>query len=120
MSAKKILAALMLNGANRQKYGELKRSMAENYVMGMSAYPKSPEVVFHILTAYKLHAGWNKRRHDTGAAHEEGAMFARTEGNNWKANVTCHNYKKKRPIKQECPNKKKAQDQCQRSRGRSG
>ena len=30
----KFLAALMLNGANCDKYGELKRSMAENYVTG--------------------------------------------------------------------------------------
>jgi hypothetical protein len=41
----KFLAALMLNGANRDKYGELKRSMAENYVTGTSEYPESPEVV---------------------------------------------------------------------------
>jgi hypothetical protein len=32
----KFLAALMLNGANHDKYGELKRSMAENYVTGTS------------------------------------------------------------------------------------
>jgi hypothetical protein len=30
----KFLVALMLNGANRDKYGELKCSMAENYVKG--------------------------------------------------------------------------------------
>jgi hypothetical protein len=41
----------MLKGANRQKYGKLKRSMAWNYIMGMSEYSKSPEVVLHILTA---------------------------------------------------------------------
>ena len=38
----KFLAALMLNGANASKYSELKRSMAENYVTGMSEYPESP------------------------------------------------------------------------------
>jgi hypothetical protein len=48
----KFLAALMLNGANCDKYGELKRSMAENYVTGTSKYPESPEVVLHILNAY--------------------------------------------------------------------
>jgi hypothetical protein len=53
----KFLAALMLNGANGQKYGELKRGMAENYVMGTSKYPESPEVVLCILTAYKPPAG---------------------------------------------------------------
>ncbi len=49
----KFLAALMLDGANRQKYGELKKGMAENYVTRMSEYPESPEVVLCILTAYK-------------------------------------------------------------------
>ena len=68
----KYLAALMLDGANGQKYGELKRGMAENYVMGTSDYPKSPEVVLCILTAYKPPAGWNKHRQDAGAASKEG------------------------------------------------
>jgi hypothetical protein len=106
---KTFLAAFMLNGANGQKYGELKMGMAENYIAGTSEYPKSPEVVICILTAYKLPAGWNKCRKDTGAASKEGAIFAQTEGNNWKANVTCHNCKKKGHIARECPNKNKAQ-----------
>ena len=55
----KFLAALMLNGANASKYSELKRSMAENYVTGMSKYPESPEVVLRILNAYQPPAGWN-------------------------------------------------------------
>jgi hypothetical protein len=83
--------------------------MAENYVTGTREYPKSPEVVLRILTAYKLPAGWNKHRQDAGAASEEGAMFAQTEENNWKNNVTFHNCKKKGHIAGECPNKNKAQ-----------
>ena len=55
----KFLAALMLNGANASKHGELKRSMAENYVTGTSEYPKSLEVVLHILNAYQPPAGLN-------------------------------------------------------------
>jgi hypothetical protein len=47
----------MLNGANASKYGELKRSMAENYVTGTSEYPESPEVVLCILNAYQPPAG---------------------------------------------------------------
>jgi hypothetical protein len=35
----KFLAALMFNWANRDRYGDLKRSMAENYVTGTSEYP---------------------------------------------------------------------------------
>jgi hypothetical protein len=68
---KKFLAALMLDGANRQKYGELKRGMAENFVTGMSEYPDSPEGVLHILTAYKPPAGWNKRRQDAQLKMQE-------------------------------------------------
>jgi hypothetical protein len=77
--------------------------------MGTSEYPKSTEVVLCILTAYKPPAGWNKHRQDSGAASKEGAMFAQTEGNNWKANMTCHNCKKKGHIVWECPNKNEAQ-----------
>jgi hypothetical protein len=99
----------MLDWANRQKYGELKRGMAENYVIGTSEYPESPEVVLHLLTAYKPPAGWNKHRQDAGATSKEGAMFAQTEGNNWKANMICHNCKKKEHIAWECPNKNNAQ-----------
>jgi hypothetical protein len=42
----------MLSVANRDKYGELKHSMAENYMTGTSEYPESPEVVLHILSKY--------------------------------------------------------------------
>ncbi len=42
----KFLAALMLSGANRKRYGEIKRGMAENYVTGTSKYLKSPEMCF--------------------------------------------------------------------------
>ncbi len=35
----KFLAALILHGANASKYGELKGSMAENYVTRTSEYP---------------------------------------------------------------------------------
>jgi hypothetical protein len=102
----KFLAALMLNGANGQKYGELKRSIAENYVTGTSEYPDSPEVVLRILNAYKPPAGWNKRRwQEAGAASKEGAMFAQAEGGNWKDNVKCRACGKKGHIAQECSNK---------------
>jgi hypothetical protein len=83
--------------------------MAENYVTGTSEYPESLEVVLCVLTAYKPPAGWIKRRQDAGAANKEGAMFAQTEGNNWKANVIYHNCKKKGHIARECPNKNDAQ-----------
>jgi hypothetical protein len=83
--------------------------MAENYVTGTSECAESPEVELCILTAYKPPAGWNKHKQDAGTASKEGAMFAQTEGNNWKADVTCHNCKKKGHIPRECPNKNGAQ-----------
>jgi hypothetical protein len=46
------LAALMLNWANRDKYGVLKRSMQENYVARTSKYHDSLEMVLHILNIY--------------------------------------------------------------------
>jgi hypothetical protein len=57
---KKFLAALMLSGANRAKYNNLKQGMKENFVTGTSKYPKSPEAVLQILNAYQPPAGWNK------------------------------------------------------------
>ena len=83
----KFLAALMLNGANASMYGELKRSMAENYVTGTSEYPDSPEVVLHILNAYQPPAGWNmnRRKQYAGAGTDEGAMFVQTDNDNWNA-----------------------------------
>jgi hypothetical protein len=104
----KFLAALMLNGANRDKYGDLKRSMAENYVTGTSEYPESPEVVLRILNAYVPPAGWNRRiKQDPANLSYDGALFAQSDGDDsWKANITCHGCGKKGHLKRECPNKK--------------
>ncbi len=54
---KKFLAALMLSRANGAKYNNLKQSMKENFVVGMSTYPESPEAVLRILNAYQPPAG---------------------------------------------------------------
>ena len=51
------LAALMLSRANREKYDKLRHSMAENYVTRTSKYPKSPEVVLRIFSAYTTPPG---------------------------------------------------------------
>jgi hypothetical protein len=109
----KFLAALLLNGANHDKYGELKRSMAENYVMGTSEYPESPKVVLRILNAYVPPMGWNRCiKQDAANLSDEGAMFAQSGGDNsWKANITCHGCGKQGHLKRECPNKKEDKDQ---------
>jgi hypothetical protein len=102
------LAALMLNKANREKYGELKCSMVENYATGTSKYPESPEVVLHILNAYVPPLGWNRCiKQDAGNTSVEGAMFSQLSGDNsWKANITCHGCGKQGHLKRECHNKK--------------
>ena len=41
----KILAALMLSGANGGKYNDLKQGMKENFITGTCTYPESPEAV---------------------------------------------------------------------------
>jgi len=88
----KFLAALMLNGANHDKYGELKCSMAENYVIGTSEYPESPEVVLCILNAYIPPVGWNRHiKQDAGNLSDEGVMIAQSGGDeSWKTNITCN------------------------------
>jgi hypothetical protein len=108
----KFLASLMLNTAYGTKYYDLKRSMKENFVMGTSTYPKSPEAIFRILDAYKPPTGWGKRRQDAGAGTGEGAMLAHTEGDNlWKAKANCHNCGKKGHIAREFPERKRARNE---------
>jgi hypothetical protein len=104
----KFLAALMLSGVNREKYGKLKRSLGENYVTGTSKYPESPEAVLRILSTYTPPPGWNRRLKQEGGGKDEGAMFVQLEGrdDSWSKNISCHNCRKKGHLKQECPNKK--------------
>jgi hypothetical protein len=110
----KFLAALMLSGANGEKYNDLKRNMKENFVTGMSTHPKSPKAVLRILNAYQPLAGWNRRKQDAGARTEEGAMFAQAEGgdDSWKVRINCHKCGKKGHIARECPkNEEKEEEQ---------
>ncbi len=104
----KFLAALMLNRANRDKYGELKRGMAENYVTGASKYPESTEAVLRILNVYVPPVGWNRRnKQEARNLLDEGAMFAQlSEDDSWKADNTCFRCGKQGHLNRECPNKK--------------
>jgi hypothetical protein len=101
----KFLAALMLDGANYDKYGDLKRSIQENYVTGTSEYPVSSEVVLHILNAYLPPAGWNRRMKQDGGGDSR-AMFAQTDNDTWKKNITCHKCGKKGYLARKCKSKK--------------
>jgi hypothetical protein len=98
------LAALMLSGVNRDRYGDLKRSMAENYVTGTSKYPKSPEVGLRILNACVPPAGWN-RCVKQGRGSEEGAMFAQSINDSGKNNITWHKCGKKGHFARDCHSK---------------
>ena len=66
--------------------------MAENYVIGTSEYPESPEVVLCILNAYIPPVGWNRRiKQDAGNLSDEGVMIAQSGGDeSWKTNITCN------------------------------
>ncbi len=101
----KFLAALMLDGVNCDKCGNLKRSMQENYVTGTSKYPVSPEVVMCILNAYVPPAGWNRRMKQDGGG-DSGAIFAQTDDDTWKKNITCNKCGKKGHLAWECQSKK--------------
>jgi hypothetical protein len=101
----KFFAALMLDGANRDKFGDLKRSIQENYVIRTIKYPVSPEVVLRILNAYVPPAGWNRRMKQNGGGNSR-AMFAQTDNDTWKKNITCRKCGKKERLARECKSKK--------------
>jgi hypothetical protein len=104
----KFLATLMLSRVNREKYGKLKCSMAENYVTRTNKYPESPEVALHILSTYTLSPGWNRCLKQQGGGIDKKAMFVQSDGrdDSWKKNILCHNCGKKGHLKWGCPNKK--------------
>ncbi len=85
--------------------------MKENFVTGMSRYPKSPKAVMRILIAYQPPVGWNKRKQDTRAGTEEGTMFVQAKGadDSWKARINCHKCGKKGHMARECPKKEEEQ-----------
>jgi hypothetical protein len=95
----------MLDRANCDKYGDLKRGIQENYVTRTSKYPVSPEVVLRILNAYVPPPGWNRRmKQDRGG--DSGVMFTQTDEGTWKKNITCHKCGKKGHLARECKSKK--------------
>ncbi len=61
--------------------------------------------MLRILNAYVLPQDWNRRiKHDGGG--DSGAMFAQTDDDTWKKNVTCPKCGKKGHLAQECKSKK--------------
>jgi hypothetical protein len=102
----KFLAALMLDGASRDKYGNFKRGIQENYVTGMSEYHVSPEVVLRILNASIPPPGWNSCMKQDGGG-DSGAMFVQTVDDTWKNNIICQKCGKKGHLAWECKSKKK-------------
>jgi hypothetical protein len=87
--------------------------MKENFIMGTSKYPESPEILLQILNAYQPTAGWNKRRQEAGTTSKEGAIFVQTEGgdNSWKSRQDCFECGKRGHIAWECPEKEGKEEQ---------
>jgi hypothetical protein len=116
----KFLAALMLSRANRDKYGELKHSMAENSISVTSEYPESPEVVLRILSMYTPPPVSNRCIKQEGGGGAEGAIFVQLDrDDSWKKNTTCHKCKKKGNFARECRNPNKNVDQVHANIDRS-
>jgi hypothetical protein len=51
--SKKVKAALLISGADRQRYGVLKDSLANNYLLGSNHYPDMFGKAMHILGNYQ-------------------------------------------------------------------
>ncbi len=73
---------------------------------GTSKYPVSPEIVLRILNAYVPPPGWNRHMKQDGVG-DSGVMFAQTDDDTWKKNITCHKCGKKGYLAQECKSKNK-------------
>jgi hypothetical protein len=87
----KFLTALMLRGANRDKYGELKRSMAKNSIRVTSECTESPKVVLRILSTYTPPPGWNRHIKQEGGGGAKGDMFVQLDRDDLlKKIITCH------------------------------
>jgi hypothetical protein len=51
--SEKVKAALLISGANRHRYGGLKDSLANNYLLGSNQYPDTFGKAMHILGNYQ-------------------------------------------------------------------
>jgi hypothetical protein len=70
-SSKKVKAALLISGANRQRYGALKDLLANNYLLGSNHYPDTFGKAMRILGNYqtmKVLVPYRAIPNDTGVA----------------------------------------------------
>ncbi len=52
-----VKAALLISGADKQRYGRLKEQLANNYLLGMDQYPDTLEKASRILGNYQVAKG---------------------------------------------------------------
>jgi hypothetical protein len=79
--------------------------MVENYVTGISKCPESSKVVLCILIAYIPPPRWNRHIRNKASGEEGAMLFAQSNDNSWKKNITCHNCGKKGHLAWECHSK---------------
>jgi hypothetical protein len=52
-----VKAALLISGADKQRYGRLKEQLANNFLLGMDQYPDTLEKASRILGNYQVAKG---------------------------------------------------------------
>ena len=70
-SCEAVKAALLISGADKQRYGKLKDKLANNYLLGSDQYPDTFEKAIRILGNYqvgKTHMPFRASPKDTGVA----------------------------------------------------
>jgi hypothetical protein len=103
----KLLARILLMGADKRRYGALVEEFNNSYVAGIDKYPKSLEATLKLLSNYQdSKAGLVKR----GDGTEDGrltASFAQ-KGKKDLSKIQCHACKEYGHYANKCPNREKS------------
>jgi hypothetical protein len=83
-SSKAVKAALLISGADRRQYGNLKDQLANNYLFGTNQYPDTLDKALRILGNYqttRVAGGFKANPNNTGVAFlQQGGRGGRGTG----------------------------------------